>query len=137
MKIAVASMDGQRISPHFGRSSCFVVYSVQSQAVQQREVLANRMTAHGQGECQGEHQAAPGVGHHSHGPILQALDDCKVVIAQGMGRRMVEDFAQRGIQVLLTDETEADRAVELWLTGQLKADPNRRMCGCGGGPHAR
>jgi len=110
-----------------------VVYSVQAQAVQQREFRANRMTAHGQGECQGEHHADPGAGHLSHGPILQALDDCKVVIAQGMGRRMVEDFPRSGIQVFLTDETEADRAVELWLAGRLQADPNR-MCGCGGHP---
>ena len=136
MKIAVASMDGQRISPHFGRSACFVVYSIQAQTVQQREVRANCMTGHSQGECEGEHHDSPGVGRHSHGPILQALDDCKVVIAQGMGRRMVEDFSRSGIQVFLTDETEADRAVELLLAGRLQADPSR-ICGCGGDPPVR
>jgi len=136
MKIAVASMDGKKISPHFGRSACFVIYSIQAQTVQQREVRTNRMTGHGQGECQGEHHADPGAGRHSHGPILQALHDCETVIAQGMGRRMVEDFSRSGIQVFLTDETEADRAVELLLAGRLQVDPNR-MCGCGGGPPAQ
>jgi hypothetical protein len=70
-----------------------MVYSVQAQAVQQREVRANRMTAHGRGK----HPTDPGAGRYSHGPILQALDDGKVVIAQGMGIRIGAELFFLGI----------------------------------------
>jgi predicted Fe-Mo cluster-binding NifX family protein len=30
VKIAIASMDGVSISPHFGRSSCFIVFEVEN-----------------------------------------------------------------------------------------------------------
>jgi predicted Fe-Mo cluster-binding NifX family protein len=37
-----------------------------------------------------------------------------------MGRKAWEDLRARGIEMILTDETNVDSAVELYLAGRLK-----------------
>jgi len=113
MKIAIASDDERTISSHFGQTRGFVVFDMEGKEVKSREYRPNTFTGHARG--------LEGAGHEidRHGPILTALKDCKAVVSCGMGRRIYNDLRQAGIEVFVTDETEVERALELYLEGQL------------------
>jgi predicted Fe-Mo cluster-binding NifX family protein len=118
MKIAVASSDGNQISPHFGRSSHFLVFDVEDGKIVGKEVRANTFTAHARGECAGE--GAHEHGTHSHASIVEALRDCKAVLCYGMGWRAEEALNRGGIQALvLGEECNPEQAVGLFLAGKL------------------
>jgi len=97
MKIAIASLDGTTISPHFGRSQCFIIFDVQDEKVTGKEVRQNTFTAHAQGNCQGEHEHDH---QHSHSAIVEALRDCDAVLCYGMGWRAAQDLAAKEHQCL-------------------------------------
>ena len=113
MKIAIASDDGKTISSHFGQTKGFVVFQVEGKEVKNREYRPNIFTGHARG--------VEGAGHgiDRHGPILAALRDCKAVVSHGMGRRIYNDLTQAGIEVYVTDQTDVERALDLYLSGEL------------------
>ncbi len=119
MKIAIASDEGKIISSHFGQTRGFVVFDVEGKDVKSREYRPNTFTGHARG--------LEGTGHEidRHGPIISALSDCKAVISHGMGRRVYDDLKGAGIEALVTDETEVQKALGLYLTGALIDRPER------------
>ena len=118
MKIAVASMDGVSMSPHFGRSTCFIVFDVAEGKVIGRKTRSNAYTAFAKGECTGEHQHDQA---HSHADVVGALSDCKAVLCRGMGRRAAEDLLAKGIQpVVVEAESPPEDAVTAYLSGELR-----------------
>lgn len=114
MKIAVASDDGKVIASHFGRTRGFVVFEVDGKEIKSREYLPNTFTGHARG-CHEEGS------HHysSHSAIIEALKDVKAVISHGMGRRIYNDLKASGIEVYVTEETDVDKALKLFLDGKL------------------
>ena len=119
MKIAIASDDERTISSHFGQTRGFVVVEVEGKEVKNREYRPNTFTGHARG--------LEGAGHEidRHGPILSALSDCKAVISHGMGRRIYDDLKGAGIEVFVTDETEVQKALDLYINGELIDRPER------------
>jgi len=113
MKVAVVSDDGETIAAHFGSARGFVIYEVADGQVRQVEYRENTFTGHARG--------LEGAGHEvdRHGPILEALKDCRAVISGGMGRRIYNDLIRVGIDPFVTDEPDARRAAELYLKGEL------------------
>jgi predicted Fe-Mo cluster-binding NifX family protein len=132
MKIAVAALDGRTVSPHFGRSACFIVFEIKEGKIAGREVRDNTYTPHAKGECSGEHGAGSSPEHaHGHAGILAALHDCEAVICRGMGWRAAEDLGGQGIKALVTDaEGTPDELVEAFLSGSLATGPG--FCRCHG-----
>jgi predicted Fe-Mo cluster-binding NifX family protein len=130
MKIAVASHDGVNISPHFGRSACFIVYENEDGQIKSREVRDNTYTPHVKGECKGdEHHEHEHGEHHGHGEIINALHDCDAVLCYGMGHRAAEDLQANGIMpFIVTEEMPADDAVKAYIDGKLK--PGQGFCCC-------
>ncbi|MGQ9607501.1 MAG: NifB/NifX family molybdenum-iron cluster-binding protein [Thermogutta sp.] len=128
MKLAVASLDGVNISPHFGRSRCFLIFEVESGKIVGRSVRENTFTAHAHGDCGGgddrhEH------GRHDHAHVVAALQDCQAVICRGMGWRAAEELKQRGIETLVVPgELSPEEAVAQFLTGALTSGDN--FCRC-------
>ncbi len=119
MKIAVASEDGVGISHHFGRSRCFLIFETEDKRITGQSSRENTFTAHARGECD---PAQPHEHHHGHGPIVEALGDCQVVLCYGMGWRAAEDLRQRGIQpFVLQEEMTPEQAVNEFLAGRLTA----------------
>ncbi len=116
MKIAVASDDGKTISSHFGRARGFVILEIENGEIKSRSYIPNTFTGH----ARGMHEREPHHRHDSHAAIIENLRDCKVVISHGMGRRLYEDLTSAGIEVYVTDETDVDKAIELYLKGELK-----------------
>src|SRR3989304_1840045 len=81
VKLSVVSDDGRTIASHFGRSRGFVICTVEDGRVIDRSYRANSFTGHAQGVADTTHRA------DTHGPILEALADCAVVISRGLGQR--------------------------------------------------
>jgi predicted Fe-Mo cluster-binding NifX family protein len=119
MKIAIASDDERTISSHFGQTRGFVVFEVEGKEVKNREYRPNTFTGHARG------LEGSGHGIDRHGPILSALSDCKAVISHGMGRRIYDDLKGAGIEAFVTDETEVQKALDLYLNGALVDQPER------------
>jgi len=115
MKIAVASDDSKIISSHFGRTKGFVIFEVDGKEIKNKEYLPNTFTGHARGlDKRGSHN------YDSHSTIIEALKDVKVVISHGMGRRLYDDLRDSKIEVYVTDETDVEEAVKLFLDGKLK-----------------
>jgi predicted Fe-Mo cluster-binding NifX family protein len=128
MKVAVASEDGTRVSSHFGRSSCFLIFEIEGGKVVGKEVRDNDFTAHAKGECQGEtHHDHPS---HSHASIVEALRDCEAVICYGMGARAADALSRQGIHPhILSERCTPEFAVALFVEGKLRAT-DQGFCQC-------
>ena len=154
MKIAVASIDGVSVSPHFGRSTCFIVFGTTDGKIVSREVRDNTYTPHARGECgEGQHERhqphdqhdghephghhedhQPHSQHeqprpHSHAGIVQALRDCEAVLCYGMGWRAAQDLAAAGVKAFILDgERTPEDAVHAFLEGKL--GESKPFCRC-------
>ncbi|GAB4143209.1 NifB/NifX family molybdenum-iron cluster-binding protein [Thermopirellula anaerolimosa] len=128
MKLAVASLDGVHISPHFGRSRCFLVFELEAGSIVSRSVMENIFTAHTRGECQGDndhHQHR----HGDHADIISALQGCQAVICGGMGRRAAEELRRNGIDaIVVAAEMSPEKAVQDYVSGTLRGDNG--FCAC-------
>ncbi len=122
MKIAVASNNQVKVSGHLGRVKSFLIYEIENSQIIKKEVRPNTFTHHVQHNHQHEemHQEhVHGEGAHSHAELIDALKDCSHIIFQSGGWRVIEDLKANNITPVLTDEVEADVAVEKFINGTL------------------
>ena len=120
MKIAIPSNDQTTIARHFGRTAGFMIFDIDKDKVLYKEYKANTFTGHAKGQHhEKEH-------NHSHHGIFNALADCKIVIAGGMGRRLYIDFEKKGMEVFVTSENDIEKALELFIKNDL--DNNSDNC---------
>ncbi len=117
MKIAIASDDGKHIASHIGRAKGFVIVELEGKTIKTQEYRPNTFTGHARGLEHAPHA------QDRHGPLLNALNDCQVVISHGMGRRIYEDLKHAGFEVFMTNETEIQKVLELYLNGKLIHQP--------------
>lgn len=129
MRIAVASDDGAQVALHTGRCRGFVVFDVAGQDAARVGYRENTFTAHARGECTGEHAPAEPHGHHSHGPLVEALADCQVLVTRGLGPRLVADLSTRGVDAYVCTVDRVDDAARLFALGQLPRVTDR-TCRC-------
>lgn len=131
MKIAIPSNDQSSICKHFGKAKGFVICEIEDNKIVAKNYKVNDFTGHVIGlandkEHSHEHNHDHSHHQHSHSGILNAIGDCKVVIAGGMGRRLYADFEQNNIQVFVTQEDSLDKALDLFLSNSL--DNNTDKC---------
>jgi predicted Fe-Mo cluster-binding NifX family protein len=125
MKIAIPSDEGTYLSQHFGRTLGFTIFEVSNGQIINQEYRPNNFTGHSLGQHQEhQHHGADHDDHaqHSHNRILNALNDCEVVIAGGMGRRLVDDLTYAGKKIYITTIPETRKAVEMFLEDKLISD---------------
>ncbi len=145
MKIAIPSTDNKSVFGHFGKAKGFTICEIEDNKVVDRKHIDNTFTGHAQekNHAKEEHHEAHGLqydgghehhhhegghehhGGHSHEGIFKAIGDCDVVIAGGMGRRLYNEFLERNIKVFVTKETSIDRALEVFLSGDLDNNPDK------------
>ena len=118
VKIAVPSDDGKTISHHFGRTKGFVVIELEKESneIKNREYRTNTFTGHARGV-----ERKHGEGHHR--AIREGIGDCDVVIANSMGSGVYEDLKSAGMKIFITDESDIERAIELYISGKLSDNP--------------
>ena len=102
MKIAV-SCNGSKIWAHFGHCENFMIYDVQDNKIVSSENVPN-----------------PG---HKPGFLPNFLADrgVNVIISGGMGGGAVDIFNERGVEVVVGAEGDAEEAVKKYLRGELKS----------------
>lgn len=135
MKIAIACVDEQTISPHFGRAETYLVYSVDNGMIVNREVLAKQghrqlfsgeagqhlHAGYGQGNRQGGGQGS-GFGLKAkckHEQMMENIRDCDVLLARGMGRGAYQDLLDQGIRPIITDIPDVESALQAVLTDTI------------------
>ncbi|NTU80050.1 MAG: dinitrogenase iron-molybdenum cofactor biosynthesis protein [Chloroflexales bacterium] len=125
MKIAFVSDNGTTISRHFGRARQYVVVTLTEGQEVAREVRAKT-------GCHGHHHHGAGHDHHSdqhddhahhdhahHDDMLQAIADCEVLIAGGMGTGVDQRLVAAGKRTIRTQMQDIDQALQLFLAGRL------------------
>jgi predicted Fe-Mo cluster-binding NifX family protein len=129
MKIAAVSDDGVTISQHFGRALFYVVITVEEGQIIGREIREKMGHAHFAGEHHHGHGADPR-GHgfdpaaqSRHARMIEAIADCDVLLARGMGAGAYESLRQAGIRPIITDIARIDDAVQAYLEGKLEDHP--------------
>ena len=105
MKIAVTYENGE-IFQHFGRTQQFKVYDVEDGKVKDSRVIGNE-----------------GLSHGALGEILMR-EKVEVFICGGIGGGAKDMLASRNIKVFAGITGSADDAVNQYLAGTLRADPN-------------
>ncbi len=126
MKIAVVTDDGKMISRHFGRAQNYLVVEVEAG----KEIARSLRDKMGHHEFSGAEEKATGqqgVGHgfgpasqKRHEQMLQAINDCQVVIAGGMGRGAYQSMVDAGKEVYVVSTQDVDQALEAYLGGTLE-----------------
>ncbi len=105
MKIAVTSQNRKTITEHAGRCRKFWVFTTENRSVVGKELLELPKE-------QSFHDASPEEPH--------PLDGVDVLIAGSMGQGLVAKLERKGIKGVITEESDPDKAVSLYLDGALK-----------------
>jgi predicted Fe-Mo cluster-binding NifX family protein len=102
--IALTSQNRLQITEHAGRCRNFIVYEVEEAQIGEPRLVELPLGS-------SFHDMAHDQPH--------ALDGVDVLISAGMGPGLRRKLAERGIQTLLTTETDPLRAVQRYLQGDL------------------
>ena len=133
MKIAVVSDDEMTISQHFGRASLYMVFTVEDGKITGKE-KRNKMGHSHFASTEGPHGGhAAHAGPHGfdaasqsrHASMAEAIADCQVLIAGGMGMGAFESMKSYNIESVITDKTNIEEAVKLYMEGKLPNLMNR------------
>jgi predicted Fe-Mo cluster-binding NifX family protein len=130
MKIAIATQDGRTVSQHFGRAPYYAVLTVEDNMIVNRE-LRPKVAPH---VTEGPRDEHPTSGRHGmdpaaqtrHDAMAQAIADCSVLIAGGMGQGAYDRFASLGLRPLVTEIESVDAAALACARGEL-ADRLERL----------
>ena len=106
MKIAIATNDYTHVAGHAGQARHWLRYDSDSPGAPERIQLEKAQ-----------------VFHHWEGEGPHPLDGTAVIIAGSAGDGFLRRMAKRGVQVLLTGERDATRALTAVLNGEVLPDP--------------
>lgn len=117
MRIAIATQGFTDVAGHAGQARHWLVYDSDSKAVEQPQRLELE---------KGD------VLHHWKEDRPHPLQSVSVIIARSAGDAFVRRMAKRGVDVLLTSERDAGRALTAVLNGEVLPtpafDPGRLLC---------
>ena len=124
MKIAIASDDEMNVSQHFGRAPYYVVFSVDSGKITAKETRSKAghqtFAAHETPKlAEGERHGYDAGSQSRHESMVEAVRDCQVLLAGGMGWGANEYMQGQGIVTIVIDVGNIDEAVELYVAGKL------------------
>lgn len=133
MKIAVVTDDNTTLSPHFGRATHYLVFTVEGDNILEKEIrpkVGHHTHSH-EHTHGGEHREhRPGEHHHDadrkHRQMVEVIDDCQIVVVGGMGLGAREAFEAAGIRPCSTEIIDAEEAVRAYLGGRRMWQPDCR-----------
>ena len=109
MKIALPTRDNETISRHFGKMTTIVVIDTDDDA----EIARQDRDMTSMPACGGGNQGRPEF-------VVSTLDDCDVVIANGIGMPLAERIRQSGTEVVLTRTRTIDGALAAYMDGTIR-----------------
>lgn len=123
MKIAAITEDGTTISQHFGRAPLYVVVTVEDGEITNKETRDkaghHTFAAHHSDVAPGERHGYDSGAQTRHASMAEAIADCQVLIAGGMGWGAYESMKSYNIEPVVTDVESIDEAVKLYIEGEL------------------
>jgi predicted Fe-Mo cluster-binding NifX family protein len=125
MKIAAVTDDEFTISQHFGRAAFYWVVTIENGVIVSEEKREKMGHTHLSGESHSQdgseirHGFDPAA-QSRHTQMLDAIRDCDVLLARGMGAGAYESLRQAGIKPVVTDVETIDLAVQQYLAGILE-----------------
>ncbi len=124
MKIAAVTDDGFSISQHFGKAAYYWVVTIEDGVIISEEKRDKLGHTHFSGETHSEPHASERHGfdpaaQNRHARMIEAIQDCDVLLARGMGAGAYESIRQTGIKPVVTDVDTIDIAVQQYLAGIL------------------
>lgn len=126
MKIVAVSDNGVTVSQHFGRAPLYVVVTVENGKIVSKEVrerggntCACNHGSQGGEDCHEGHNHDSSQSQAKHTTMADAISDCNVIIARGMGYGAYASLKNRNLEPIITDVAEIDQAVKLYLDGKL------------------
>ncbi len=129
MKIAVVTDDEKTVCQHFGRASLYMVYTVEDGKIAGKEKRAkfghNQVGGHGHEGGQGGPHGFDAAAQDRHTAMADAIRDCRIVIAGGMGMGAYYSLKNAGIEPVATDVDDLEQAVKLYAEGKLPTREER------------
>ena len=123
MKIAAITEEGTTISQHFGRAPLYVVITVEDSKIINKETRPkaghHTFAAHHPDLAPGERHGYDTGAQVRHTSMVEAIADCQVLIAGGMGWGAYDSLKSHNIEPVVTDVTIIEEAVKLYLEGKL------------------
>jgi len=122
INIAAVTDDGTTISQHFGRAKFYEVLIVENGKIVKRE---HREKMGHQNFAQEEHlhsDGQHGLDEHSHSKhvsMTEAIKDCQILLARGMGNGAYQSMIQLNIKPVVTDIKNIDDAVQAVINGSI------------------
>jgi predicted Fe-Mo cluster-binding NifX family protein len=123
LKIAVITENNRTISQHFGRAPYYLVLTVENGKIINRETRP-KAGHHTFATEESEHAAQGPHGYDAasqarHVVMADPIADCQVLLGGGMGMGAYENLRARGLEVIITDVSDIEQAVRLYLEGKL------------------
>jgi predicted Fe-Mo cluster-binding NifX family protein len=115
-KVAVATVNGKAIAPHFGSAPLFVVYTVRKGKILEKDLRVNRR------ECSRSMEDTQAGCWEL---MEEMLPDVRAVICRGMGENAYVGLLRRDVLPITTDEEDAEEAIAAYLRDSLKDNPHR------------
>ena len=123
INIAAVTDDGTTISQHFGRAKFYEVLFVENGKVVKRERceklghnnFAQEEHHHHSDEQHGQDQHS----HNKHVRMAEAIKECQILLARGMGNGAYQSMIQLNIKPVVTDIKNIDDAVQAVINGSI------------------
>jgi predicted Fe-Mo cluster-binding NifX family protein len=124
MKIAAITDDGRTISQHFGRAPYYLVATVESGVIVNREMRDKLGHAHfanepHEGDQPGQPHGFGPAAQNRHVQMAEAIADCQALLCGGMGAGAYQSMVQRGITPVVTEIASIDEAVMAYVEGKI------------------
>ncbi len=116
MKIAIPTNDGFSITSNTKFLKGFKTFEIQDGKVM-KESYVTGLNAPLEDTLI---NASPG---HDVNPIVTAIDDCKIVISNGLDKRLFEDLVKAHKEVYVTEASEVRLALRRFIHQTLKNHP--------------
>jgi predicted Fe-Mo cluster-binding NifX family protein len=122
MKIAIPTLDGIRISSNILNIKGFQVFEIiDGKIVEERYVMKSK-TLNNAGSP-GENGNPPSNDHEENFSFLEGIDDCQIVIANGVGKRMFEELVKAHKEVYITEASNVRGAINHFIRQTLRNHP--------------
>jgi len=122
INIAAVTDDGVTISQHFGRAKFYEVLTVENGKVvkrERREKLGHHNFAHGEHHHSDDQHGFDKHSHSKHVSMAEAIQDCQILLACGMGNGAYQSMLQLNIKPIVTDIKNIDEAVQAVIDGSI------------------
>lgn len=122
INIAAVTDDGITISQHFGRARFYEVLFVENGNVVKRERREKLGHHHFAQEEHHHSDGQHGLDEHSHSKHLsmaEAIKDCHILLARGMGNGAYQSMLQLNIKPIVTDIKNIDDAVQAVINNSI------------------